>query len=120
MATSRLQHYYDAFRAPDARSSALATLRATNDTRSTRAAPDSDFCSVSGRLGPSRRDLLGQLRPAYGKQIRNAGFELLDTGHCPQEETPKRLTESGAAIRYGPACPGNVVTDTKRTSRLTR
>jgi abhydrolase domain-containing protein 6 len=89
----RVQHYYEAFRAPNARSSALATLRATNDTRSTRAALTR--ISVPSLVVWGRHDALcsASFGLLMAKQIRNAGFELLDTGHCPQEETPARLTE---------------------------
>lgn len=85
---ARLEHYYEAFCTPSARNSALMTLRATMDTR--------PIVAQLGRvLAPTlviwgRRDNV--YPAAFGqrlaKDIRGAGFMLLDTGHVPQEEAP--------------------------------
>jgi len=84
----RLDAYYDTFNDPAARGSALATLRATFDTRSVSAqtariaAPTLVVWGRSDRLAPAR---LGQ---RLARQIRGARFELMDAGHVPQEERP--------------------------------
>jgi pimeloyl-ACP methyl ester carboxylesterase len=84
----RIDEYYDAFNDPAARGSALATLRATRDTRPIEAqtarvqVPTLVVWGRADRLVPAR---FGQ---RLSRQIRGAGFELMDTGHAPHEERP--------------------------------
>jgi pimeloyl-ACP methyl ester carboxylesterase len=86
--TERIDEYYDAFNDPAARGSALATLRATRDTRPIEAqtarvqAPTLVVWGRADRLVPAR---FGQ---RLSRQIRGAGFELMDAGHAPHEERP--------------------------------
>ena len=88
VATPRIDRYYDAFNAPAARSSALATLRATVDTRGVVAqttriqAPTLVVWGRHDRVWPAS---FGQ---RLSREIRGSGFELLDCGHSPQEEKP--------------------------------
>ncbi len=89
----RIDRYYDGFNTPPARGSTLATLRATVDTRSVVA--DTARINAPTLVVWGRHD---RLYPAgYGqrlsRQIRGAGFELLSTGHAPQEEQPERVAQ---------------------------
>ena len=94
--TGRVDEYYESFNSPAARGSALATLRSTLDTRSV-------VANTSRVLAPTlvvwgRRD--GRSPAAYGqrlaREIRGAGFELIDSGPAPHEERP---AEVSAVIR---------------------
>ncbi len=91
VATPRIDRYYAAFNAPDARSSALATLRATVDTRGVVAqttriqAPTLVIWGRHDRVWPAS---FGQ---RLSREIRGSGFELLDSGHSPQEERPAEI-----------------------------
>ena len=84
----RIDRYYDAFDDPASRGSALATLQRTVDTRTSDAqtariqAPTLVVWGREDKLLPAR---LGQ---RLSRQIRGAGFELMDTGHAPHEERP--------------------------------
>jgi pimeloyl-ACP methyl ester carboxylesterase len=85
---SRLEHYYEAFCTPSGRNSALMTLRATMDTR--------PIVAQLGRVGAPTLVIWGRRDRVYpaafgqrlARDIRGAGFMLLDTGHIPQEEAP--------------------------------
>ncbi|HEY4103797.1 MAG TPA: alpha/beta fold hydrolase [Polyangiaceae bacterium] len=87
----RIDRYYDAFNAPAARSSALATLRSTVDTRGIIAqtsriqAPTLVIWGRHDRVWPAS---FGQ---RLAREIRGSGFELLDSGHSPQEERPQEI-----------------------------
>jgi len=89
--SSRLDHYYDMLNTPAARGSALATIRATGDTRPVVAQVariQSETLVVWGRADRVYPAGLGH---RLAREIHGAGFELLDSGHCPQEECPDRL-----------------------------
>jgi pimeloyl-ACP methyl ester carboxylesterase len=90
----RLDSYYQSFNTPAARGSVLATLRATADARPV-AAQTSRIQKPTLVLWGHRDRLLG---PSVGqrlaREIRGARFELLDTGHAPQEEKPRELAEA--------------------------
>jgi pimeloyl-ACP methyl ester carboxylesterase len=84
-------HYYQAFNTPAARGSALATMRSTLDTRALVA--QTSKVSAPTLVVWGRRD---RLYPAgfgqrLSREIRGAGFALLDAGHAPQEEQPDAL-----------------------------
>jgi pimeloyl-ACP methyl ester carboxylesterase len=91
---ARLEHYYESFNTPAARASALATLRATRDTRA--------VVAQIGRLSMPTLVLWGSedtLYPAglgqrMAREIRDAGFQLLSAGHVPQEEQPAAVAEA--------------------------
>lgn len=93
---ARVDRYYDAFSTPAGRSSALATLRATVDTRA--------VAAQVGRIQAKTLVIWGRqdawIPAAFGqrlsREIRGAGFLLVDAGHCPQEERPAPVA---AAIR---------------------
>lgn len=91
IAGARIDRYYDAFNAPAARSSALATLRATVDTRGVVAqttrvqAPALVIWGRHDRVWPAS---FGQ---RLSREIRGSGFELLDSGHSPHEELPSQI-----------------------------
>lgn len=95
---TRIDGFYEAFNSPAARSSALATLRATMDTRS--------LVATTSRIVAPTLVLWGRYDKVYpaglgqrlGREIRGAGFELLETGHAPQEENPGEL--SRALLRF--------------------
>ncbi len=90
----RIDRYYDAFSTPAARSCALATLRATVDTRS--------VAAQVGRIQAKTLVIWGRhdawIPAAFGRrlsrEIRHAGFLLLDAGHCPQEERPEEVAKA--------------------------
>lgn len=90
-ASERIDAFYESFNTPAARGSALATLCATADTRAVLAQTariQTKTLIVGGhadRLCPPR---VGQ---RLAREIRGAGFELLDAGHAPQEEHPHEL-----------------------------
>jgi pimeloyl-ACP methyl ester carboxylesterase len=87
----RIDAYYQTFNSPAARGSALATLRNTVDTRPIVAqtsriqTPSLVLWGRSDRLYPVS---FGQ---RLSREIRGARFELIDTGHAPQEERPEEL-----------------------------
>ncbi|HEX3775907.1 MAG TPA: alpha/beta fold hydrolase [Polyangiaceae bacterium] len=91
MPAPRIDRYYDAFNAPAARSSALATLRSTVDTRGIVAqtsriqAPTLVIWGRHDRVWPAS---FGQ---RLAREIRGSGFELLDSGHSPHEERPQEI-----------------------------
>jgi pimeloyl-ACP methyl ester carboxylesterase len=91
VSAERIDHYYEAFNAPSARNSALATLRATVDARTVEVKLSQ--VSVPSLVIWGRHDAL--YPAAFGqrlaKEIRGAGFRLMDTGHTPLEESPEEL-----------------------------
>ena len=93
IAPQRIDHYYEAFNTPAARNSTLAALRATQDTRTVVAAVSRiqvPTLVVWGRYDAVYPAALGQ---RLAREIRGAGFELLDCGHSPPEEQAARLGE---------------------------
>ncbi|MEN9578618.1 MAG: hypothetical protein RJA70_1627 [Pseudomonadota bacterium] len=93
MALPRVDHYYEQFNTPSARNSALATLRATADTRpvvANTARVSARSLVVWGRHDAMYPAALGQ---RLAREIRGAGFQLLDSGHTPSEEQPEALAE---------------------------
>ena len=88
---ARLEHYYALFNSPEGRGSALATLRSTVDTRpivahTTRIqTPTLVIWGRHDKLYPAG---LGQ---RLAREIRGAGFEVLDAGHAVHEEQPARV-----------------------------
>jgi pimeloyl-ACP methyl ester carboxylesterase len=93
LAPERVQHYFEVFSSPSARSSALQTLRATQDSRPVVA--QLRRISAPTLVVWGRRD--GVYPAAFGQRlardIRGAGFMLLDTGHIPQEEAPEEFAQ---------------------------
>lgn len=89
---TKIDAYYDAFKDPASRGSALSALRATIDTRAVSAltarisVPTLVVWGRGDRLVPAR---FGQ---RLARQIRGAGFELMDAGHVPHEECPRPFT----------------------------
>ena len=85
---TRIDQYYERFNTPVGRVSALATLRATVDTRSTVAltaqvhVPTLILWGDSDRLQPAAQ---GQ---RLAREVHGAGFEVIPAGHSPQEEQP--------------------------------
>ncbi len=90
----RIDHYYEVFNTPAARASALATLRATRDTR--------PVVAHLARISTPTLVIWGRddtLYPAafghrMAREIPSAGFQLIQAGHAPQEEQPAALAES--------------------------
>jgi pimeloyl-ACP methyl ester carboxylesterase len=86
--------YFESFNSPAGRGSLLATLRATSDTRPVLAqtvrlnVPTLVIWGRNDRFQPAS---FGQ---RLSREIRNAGFELLNTGHSPHEEEPDVLAPS--------------------------
>lgn len=96
--SARLDAYYEAFNTPSARASALATLRATRDTRA--------VVAHIGRITTPTLVIWGSedtLYPAaYGqrmaREIPQAGFQLVAAGHIPHEEQPREVLD--AILRF--------------------
>jgi pimeloyl-ACP methyl ester carboxylesterase len=93
VSSERLDYFYEAFNEPTARGSTLATLRATVDLRSLEA--QIARVQVPTLVVWGRHDCL--VPPAYGqrlaREIRGAGFELVDAGHSPHEELPREIAD---------------------------
>jgi pimeloyl-ACP methyl ester carboxylesterase len=88
---ARIDAYYSAFNSPAARGSALAALRGTADTHSLTASTrrvKAPTLVVWGRHDNVYPAAYGQ---RLARQITDAGFELMDAGHAPQEESPDEL-----------------------------
>jgi pimeloyl-ACP methyl ester carboxylesterase len=84
----KIDGYYDSFNAPSSRGSALATLRATIDTRSVAALTARIAAPTLVVWGRSDRMFPAGIGQRLSRQIRGAGFELMDAGHAPHEEHP--------------------------------
>lgn len=88
----KIDRYYDAFNGPASRGSALATLRATHDTRA--------VVAQTARIGAPTLVIWGRddrsFPPRFGRrlahQIHGAGFELMNAGHAPHEELPEEFS----------------------------
>ncbi len=94
VSNERIDAFYDAFNTPAARGSALATLRATVDTRTvvaTTTRVQTPTLVVWGRWDKIYPSGNGQ---RLAREIRGAGFELMDAGHTPQEERPAELAHA--------------------------
>jgi pimeloyl-ACP methyl ester carboxylesterase len=91
ISNERIDHYYSIFNSPAARGSALSTLRSTMDTRAVEAQTTRIHTPTLVIWG--RRDKL--YPPALGqrlaREIRGAGFEVLDSGHAVHEERPSEV-----------------------------
>lgn len=91
IAPSRINSFFEPLGAPAARSSLLATLRATMDVRpvaANTARLSTPTLVVWGRNDKLQKAGIGQ---QIARAMRGAGFEVLDSGHCPQEECPEQL-----------------------------
>ena len=92
----KIDRYYEGFNDPASRGSAYATLRATLDPRAVAAqtvrvtVPTLVVWGRKDRIFPAR---LGQ---RLARQIRGAGFELMDAGHAPHEERTKEFSAIAA------------------------
>ena len=96
--SARLDSYYEVFNTPAARASALATLRATRDTRAVVAhiarisTPTLVIWGSEDTLYPAA------LGHRMSREIPHAGFQLVGAGHVPQEEQPSEVVE--AIVRF--------------------
>lgn len=98
----RLDYYYDAFNTPAARASALATLRATRDTRA--------VVAYIARISTPTLVIWGSedmLYPAalghrMSREIADAGFQLIGAGHVPHEEQPDEVVAAITRFCHSP------------------
>ena len=89
----RMDDYFEKLSTPAARGSLLATLRASHDTR--------PIVAQTVRLCTPTLVLWGRfdrLQPPYhgqrlAREIRGAGFELLDAGHRSEQERPEQVAD---------------------------
>lgn len=98
LSSERIDHYYDTFNTPSARNSAFATVRATLDARTVEVKLrqlNVPTLVVWGRHDKVYPAAFGQ---RLSREIRGAGFRLLDTGHIPMEEDPAAL--AGCITRF--------------------
>lgn len=94
----KIDRYYDAFNDPASRGSALATLRATHDTRAVVAQMARVSVPTLVVWGRHDRSVPPRLGRRLAHQIRGAGFELMDAGHAPHEELPEQF--SALVLRF--------------------
>lgn len=94
ISSERLDAYYQSFNTPAARGCALATLRATVDTRSVAAQTSRIHKPTLVLWGRQDRLLSAAVGQRLAREIRGARFELLDAGHAPQEERPRELADA--------------------------
>jgi pimeloyl-ACP methyl ester carboxylesterase len=87
----RIDHYYRMFNTPAARGSALATLRATVDTRAVVAQTARIQTPTLVVWGRADRVVPAGYGQRLAREIRGAGFEIVDAGHAPHEEHPTEL-----------------------------
>jgi pimeloyl-ACP methyl ester carboxylesterase len=87
----RIDHYYRMFNTPAARGSALATLRATVDTRAVVAQTARIQTPTLVVWGRADRVVPAGYGQRLAREIRGAGFEIVDAGHAPHEERPTEL-----------------------------
>lgn len=90
----RLDSYYQSFNAPAARGSVLATLRATVDARPVAAQTSRIQKPTLVLWGHRDRLLPPSVGQRLAREIRGARFELLDSGHAPQEEKPREVADA--------------------------
>ncbi len=93
VSNERIDRYYDAFSEPAARGSALATLRNTADTRAVVAQTSRVHTPTLVVWGRADRVSPAGFGQRLAKEIRGAGFELMNAGHAPQEECPDELAQ---------------------------
>ncbi|HVU05386.1 MAG TPA: alpha/beta hydrolase [Polyangiaceae bacterium] len=98
LSLEQVDRYYDSFNGPSSRGSALATLRATVDTRNVAALTARIAAPTLVVWGRADRLLPAGLGQRLSRQIRGAGFELMDTGHAPHEERPDEF--AGIVSRF--------------------
>jgi len=92
--SERLDAYYQSFNTPAARGSALATLRATVDTRAVGAQTSRIQKPTLVLWGRKDRRVSASVGQRLAREIRGARFELLDAGHAPQEERPREVLDA--------------------------
>jgi pimeloyl-ACP methyl ester carboxylesterase len=88
----RVDAYYESFSTPAARGSALATLRSIDDTRPLAAQTVRVQTPTLVLWGRHDRIVPASIGQRLAREIRGAGFELLDAGHAPHEEQPERVS----------------------------
>jgi pimeloyl-ACP methyl ester carboxylesterase len=91
VSTERIDYFYDLFNTPAARGSALATLRATTDSRGVVAQTGRITTPTLVVWGRSDKVFPAGFGQRLAREIHGCGFQLLDTGHSPQEERPDEL-----------------------------
>lgn len=100
--SARLDAYYESFNTPAARASALATLRATRDTRAVVAhiarisTPTLVIWGSEDTLYPAA------LGHRMSREIPHAGFQLIGAGHVPHEERPSEVVDAIRRFCSGP------------------
>ncbi len=94
---ARADAFFETLAPPEGRGSALLTLRNTNDSRSVVAQLSRIVTPTLVLWGRHDRVCSASLGRRMAREIRGAGFELLDAGHLPHEEAPdavaQRLTD---------------------------
>ncbi|HEY3495553.1 MAG TPA: alpha/beta hydrolase [Polyangiaceae bacterium] len=92
---ARVDAYYEAFTEPLARGSALEALRAAADDPRPLAAKTLGVRAPTLVVwGSADRVVPVRLGRRLAREIPNAGLELLEAGHAPQEERPEQLSET--------------------------
>ena len=91
---ARIDAYYEAFNEPLARNGVLETLRATDDARPLTAKTLGVRCPTLVVWGSADRVVPVRLGRRLAREIPDAGLELFEAGHAPQEERPRELGET--------------------------
>ncbi len=94
----RIDAFYDVFSQPAARVSALATLHSISDTRPLAAQTLRVQAPTLVIWGREDRVVSASFGQRVAREIRGAGFELLDAGHAAHEEHPARV--AGILARF--------------------
>jgi pimeloyl-ACP methyl ester carboxylesterase len=94
ISNERIDAYFDTFNTPEGRSSVLATLRASIDTRPVLAQTVRLNVPTLVMWGRHDRYQPASIGQRLSREIRNAGFELLNAGHSPHEQCPQQLVPS--------------------------
>lgn len=89
--SERIDRYFERFSSPLARGAALATLRATADTRAVMAQTSRIQTPTLVLWGRDDRVIPARTGQRLAREIGGAGFELMDGGHALQEERPSEL-----------------------------
>jgi len=101
ISSEQLQEYYEALSTPASRAALLATLRASQDTRSLIA--DSRRVRAPTLLLWGRDDRLFPVEHGryLSREMPQAGLELLTSGHAPHEQCPETTASALAAFFSG-------------------
>lgn len=92
--SERIDRYYDLFNTPAARASALATLRATVDTRAVVADVARVVAPTLVLWGNDDSIYPPSFAQRLARELQNARLRMVDAGHAPHEERPHEVAQA--------------------------